>query len=245
MQVGWRFDARPRHEMAREVRRAERRNQLQIGASGDLQESCGRPDKAEWRLITELRDRRAARRHGIDLDALLLEKALCLRDLEQDNLSKGEADVAIRGGDPRDGSLVGRKIADVAWGIYATRSYIERYGRPRTPGDLNAHRVIRFDEGLADHKAARWLRSNAPNATVCGESGNIPSILLAVKSGAGIAHLPVPVGDGDPELVSVLGPLKELSYPMYLLAHRDLRRAPRISAFFDFCAKELGPVLRG
>jgi DNA-binding transcriptional LysR family regulator len=66
-----------------------------------------------------------------------------------------------------------------------------------------------------------------------------------VKSGAGVAHLPAPVGDDDPELVRVLGPLKELSYPMYLLTHRDLRRAPRISAFFDFCAIELGPVLRG
>jgi DNA-binding transcriptional LysR family regulator len=105
--------------------------------------------------------------------------------------------------------------------------------------------VIRFAEGLADHRAARWLKSNAPNATVCGESGNIPSVLLAVKSGAGVAHLPAPVGDSDSELVCVLGPLKELSYPMYLLTHRDLRKAPRVSAFFDFCSKELGSVLRG
>lgn len=161
------------------------------------------------------------------------------------DLSKGEADIAIRGGEPTDESLVGKKMADVPWGFYATRSYIERYGRPRRPGDLNSHRVIRFDENLANHRAARWLKSNAPNAIVCGESGNIPSILLAVKSGAGIAHLPAPVGDCDPELVRVLGPLKELSYPIYLLTHRDLRRAPRVNAFFDFCSKELGPVLKG
>jgi DNA-binding transcriptional LysR family regulator len=182
-------------------------------------------------------DRFSERHPGLKIALIMTERLA--------DLSKGEADIAIRGGEPSDEALVGKKMADVPWGIYATRSYIERYGRPRLPADLNGHRVIRFDEGLANHRAARWLRAKAPHATVCGESGNIPSILLAVKSGAGVAHLPAPVGDCDPELVCVLGPLKELSYPMYLLTHRDLRKAPRISAFFDFCSKELGPVLRG
>ena len=182
-------------------------------------------------------DRFSARYPGLQVALMMTERLT--------DLSKGEADIAIRGGEPSDESLIGKKMADVPWGIYATRSYIERFGRPQQPGDLNNHRVIRFDKGLANHKAARWLKSNAPHAIVCGESGNIPSILLAVKSGAGVAHLPAPVGDCDPELVCVLGPLKELSYPMYLLAHRDLRNAPRVSAFFDFCSKELGPVLRG
>jgi hypothetical protein len=43
----------------------------------------------------------------------------------------------------------------------------------------------------------------------------------------------------------VLGPLPELSYPMYLLTHRDLRKAPRVRGFFDFCLSELRPILMG
>lgn len=182
-------------------------------------------------------DRFTARYPGLKVTLIMTERLA--------DLSKGESDIAIRGGEPTDESLVGKKMADVPWGFYATRSYIERYGRPRQPGDLNTHCVIRFDENLANHRAARWLKSNAPDAIVRGESGNIPSILLAAKSGAGIAHLPAPVGDCDPELVRVLGPLKELSYPMYLLTHRDLRKTPRVNAFFEFCSKELGPVLKG
>jgi DNA-binding transcriptional LysR family regulator len=161
------------------------------------------------------------------------------------DLSRGEADIALRGGEPTDESLVGKKIADVAWGIYATRSYVARHGSPKSPEELNDHRVIGFVDGIADHKAARWLRSKAPRATVCGESGNIPSVLLAVKSGAGLAPLPAPLADSDGELVCVLGPNPELSYPMYLLTHRDLRKVPRVSAFFDFCLSELRPVLTG
>lgn len=47
------------------------------------------------------------------------------------DLSKGEADIAIRGGTPGSGALVGRKIAELPWGIYASRAFIKRYGRPR------------------------------------------------------------------------------------------------------------------
>ena len=47
----------------------------------------------------------------------------------------------------------------------------------------------------------------------------------------------------EDDLVYVLGPLPELAYPIYLFVHKDLRRAPRISAFFEFCQRELKPVL--
>jgi DNA-binding transcriptional LysR family regulator len=48
------------------------------------------------------------------------------------DLSKGEADVAFRSGDTDD-DLVGRKIADSIWAVYASRAYIERPGNPSVP----------------------------------------------------------------------------------------------------------------
>jgi DNA-binding transcriptional LysR family regulator len=66
---------------------------------------------------------------------------------------------------------------------------------------------------------------------------------LAIKSGAGIAPLPAVYAAADKDLVCVLGPLPELNYPMYLLAHRDLRNIPRVRAVFEFCLRELNPVL--
>lgn len=41
-----------------------------------------------------------------------------------------EADVAFRSGEPTDDSLVGRKICDSVWAIYASKSYIQQHGRP-------------------------------------------------------------------------------------------------------------------
>jgi DNA-binding transcriptional LysR family regulator len=178
-----------------------------------------------------------ARFPGLKVELLMTERFL--------DLSKGEADVAIRGGKPEDESLVGRKIADVPWAVYASRSYVARWGSAKDAQDINDHRVIEFIGEIADLRAARWLRSKAPRATIAGQSSNVPSVLLAVKSGAGLAPLPAPLADLDVELIRVLGPIQELNYPTYLLAHRDLRKIPRIAAFFEFCVCELRPVLTG
>jgi DNA-binding transcriptional LysR family regulator len=66
-----------------------------------------------------------------------------------------------------------------------------------------------------------------------------------VKSGGGLALLPSPLADLEKDLVRVIGPIPEVDYPIYLLTHRDLRKIPRIAAFFDFCLSRLRPVLTG
>jgi DNA-binding transcriptional LysR family regulator len=161
------------------------------------------------------------------------------------DLSKGEADIAIRGGQPKDNALIGRKIADEPWAIYGSHSYVDRHGRPKRLEDLNDHKIIEFIDEIADHRAWRWLQSKAPRATICGQSTNIPGVLLAVKSDGGLAPLPAPLADRDDDLLRVLGPIAELSSSMYLLTHRDLRKIPRISVGFDYCVLEFPPVVTG
>jgi protein tyrosine/serine phosphatase len=43
--------------------------------------------------------------------------------------------------------------------------------------------------------------------------------------------------------VNLLGSLPELNYPMFLVTHKDIRGRPRVNAFFEFCLRELKPVL--
>jgi len=59
-----------------------------------------------------------------------------------------------------------------------------------------------------------------------------------VKSGVGVGPLPTAIADADSDLVRVLGPIPELGRSWRLLTHPDLRRIPRISAFFDFVVEE-------
>jgi DNA-binding transcriptional LysR family regulator len=82
------------------------------------------------------------------------------------DLSKGEADIAIRLGKPQDEALVGRKIADAPWAVYASRAYVERYGRPQRAEDIEGHIVVACVDAIARYPGAQWLRSVAPHATI-------------------------------------------------------------------------------
>jgi DNA-binding transcriptional LysR family regulator len=184
-----------------------------------------------WAVIAALIDQPTTRRENRSITQRRRAKLL--------DLAKGEADIAIRGVPSTDGGLVGRKIADLPWAVYASSSYIERRGRITCFEDINNHSVIQFDGQLQTHQAARWLKLVAPNAQVAARSVCLPSLLLGVKSGVGLAPLPVIVGDGDEDLVSMLGTIPELFTPFYLFMHEDMKQTPRVRAFFDFVIDEL------
>ena len=72
--------------------------------------------------------------------------------------------------------------------------------------------------------------------------------LLSSKSGVGLAALPMTIGDNDPGLVRVLGPIPGLTTNFYLLIHQDMKTTPRACALFDFFIEELNivrPILAG
>ena len=158
------------------------------------------------------------------------------------DIARGEADVAIRAGVPNEETLVGRKIADVPWALYCSRAYLARYGRVERAEDIAGHSVIEFDGDIREHHAAKWLRSVAPTARVVARSNTVPGLLMTVKSGAGLAPLPMPLAVRETDLVSVLGPLPGLYSPIYLLTHPDLRHMPRVRTFFDFIIAEIDSV---
>jgi DNA-binding transcriptional LysR family regulator len=155
------------------------------------------------------------------------------------DLSKGEADIAIRFGEPRDGALVARKIMDVPRAVYASRAYVERHGRPQSGQDFANHFVVAFDGEGASSGLARWMRSLAPRATVAARSDSWPSLIQAVRSGIGLAALPTWIGDCDADLVRVVDPAPELNNQLWLCIHADMRRMPRVRAFFDYLVAEM------
>ena len=159
------------------------------------------------------------------------------------DLAKGEADIAIRGKIPTDDALFGRKIADSQWAVYASRSYVARHGGIARAEDINGHAVVMFSGELRDHQSARWLKSVAPKATVAAHGSNLTALLMAVKSGAGLASMPLIVGEHEKDLVRVFGPVPEMATPFYLLMHQDMRRTPRVRAVFNFLIEQL-PMIR-
>lgn len=181
-------------------------------------------------------DRFRARHPGITVEMMMCQRVM--------DLSKGEADVAIRGGGPGgDDALLGRRIASLPWAIYASRAFVERCGRPNRPAEISRFRIVELTDELEHLPAVRWMKSHSQGASIAARCGNVPSVQLAIRSGAGIAPLPAVYAQEYNDLVCLFEPTPEFSYPMYLFTHKALRSVPRIKMFYEFCVRELKPVL--
>jgi DNA-binding transcriptional LysR family regulator len=66
----------------------------------------------------------------------------------------------------------------------------------------------------------------------------------AVEAGLGIGHLPCFIGDVRPSLVRLAPPEPAFAAELWFLTHPDLRHSPRVRAFLDFAARELGKEKR-
>jgi DNA-binding transcriptional LysR family regulator len=200
-----------------------------VDLAGTVRITC--PETVGYRLMkTPLLEVFRARYPKLSVELLMVDRVL--------DIAKGEADVAIRTAPPQDEALVSRKLADVAWGLFASRAYVAKHGQPDHPDQIKHHQVIGFGATIAEHPAARWLRSVAPDARVAATCASTPAALLAVKSGAGLAPLPIVAAGPEPDLVQLLGaPIVTLHF--YLVFHRDMRRTPRVRAFCDFVNEEI------
>jgi DNA-binding transcriptional LysR family regulator len=168
---------------------------------------------------------------GLRVEFIITDKYL--------DLSKGQADIAIRTGEVADENLIGRKIAEVPWAVYGTQSYVERHGRPERIQDLDQHLVVAFDGEIANYAAARWLRSVAPRAKIAARSDNWAAYLATVKTGVGLAPLPIHHGDREKDLVRLMDTEPRVVSQFWLLMHPDMRQTPRVRAFLDYVVAEV------
>ena len=200
-----------------------------IGPGGTLRVTCG-STLADRLRRSGLIDLFHARHPGLQVELVISDRFL--------DLSAGEAEIAIRLGAPKDAALVGRKIAEAPWAVYASRAYVDHHGRPDGPADIARHALVGAIGAIADYPGARWLSSVAPDAPIASRSDNWPGLVMAVKSGGGLAALLAFQGDNDAELVRVVDDIG-VTTPYYLVMHRDLRNTPRVRAFADFVAAEI------
>ncbi|MGE0004833.1 MAG: LysR family transcriptional regulator [Parvibaculaceae bacterium] len=145
------------------------------------------------------------------------------------SLSRREADVAVRLVRPDEAGNVARKIGRMPFGLYANRSYAHL----RAPGRWQ---FIAFDQTYADMPQQRWLLGIAGDRPIACELNHISEHLSAVRAGIGIAGLPCFLGDGEDDLVRIREAIPSFSRDIWLVVHRDLRKAPAVRAVMDFVA---------
>jgi DNA-binding transcriptional LysR family regulator len=150
------------------------------------------------------------------------------------NLSRREADVALRLFRPEQGNLIARRIGDIGHGLYASRRYVEKHGTPDPSRGCEGHVLIDWPAGLETIAPVAWSRLHAAKARPLLR-GNPNVRLAAACEGLGIAllaHVGVPRDSGLVRLDVEPPP----SLGLWLVAHAELAHLPRIRAVIDHIA---------
>jgi DNA-binding transcriptional LysR family regulator len=156
------------------------------------------------------------------------------------DMTRREADIAIRPTDRPPEHLVGRNLGVIGWAVYAARNYLRKRSTPHDASQLVDHSIVSADEGLAKIEASRWMLRHTNELNVVFRSDSLLVQLGAVREGVGLAILPCFLGDAERKLQRVLGPLKFAKTDgCWLLTHPHLRHVARISALMNFMAQSV------
>ena len=151
------------------------------------------------------------------------------------NLTRREADVAIRTVRPTQGDYVIRQTGVWNCALYAAKPFAQAHN---LVADMNEMPDIDVISWTDEHRfrGGDWFDKHAQNATVVFAANSRQIQYAACKAGVGAAILPCLTADNDPDLMRLLAPEKVRSVPLWLVAHRDLLRTARVRAVMDFLA---------
>lgn len=155
------------------------------------------------------------------------------------NLSRREADIAIRATSSPPPYLTGRRVCDVVCAVYAAPALAEAAGpAPGAAPPAEGPWIAWEDDGQANGIKAWLARHCAPGAIVY-RSNSLANQFAAARAGLGFAALPCFLCDPCADLVRVGPPPEAMSTGLWILSHPDLRRAARVTALTDFLYTEI------
>jgi DNA-binding transcriptional LysR family regulator len=166
----------------------------------------------------------------IKLDVILTDEEL--------DLTRRQADVAIRFYSPRQTELIARPLAHVRFALCASPGYLEKHGTPASISELDKHHIVAFGTSAPDYlRSANWIlevgdpdRPRKPVLTL----NNLFGLTQAVKTGIGIAALPDYLIRWSSGLVPILPDFEGPSLQTYFVYPSELRRSTRVSVLRDF-----------
>jgi DNA-binding transcriptional LysR family regulator len=144
------------------------------------------------------------------------------------SLARREADIALRFGSLKDSELVARRVAKIAFGLYASPAYRDKLDGGQTPA------LIGYDKDSDFIFEAAWLERQFRGRRFAFRTNSQTSQAAAARAGYGVALLPRYLAAKDPGLVPVLLRERLPERDVWLLIRRDLTKVPRIRAVADY-----------
>lgn len=157
------------------------------------------------------------------------------------DLSRREADVALRSFRPEEPELVARKVREDEAHLYASTKLLAKVGERPSRRAIERLPFIGFDR--ADTFAERLevafgIRPPPAAFKVVCASQHVQWAL--VREGLGVGIMLASVGDAEPAVRRVSAALPSVTVPTWLVTHREVRTSVRVRTVVDYLAKALG-----
>jgi DNA-binding transcriptional LysR family regulator len=167
---------------------------------------------------------------GIDVELVLSNR--------NEDLTRRDADVAVRMSRPTQNSLVARKVGEITLTFHATPEYLARHGAPTTFEELEQHPLIGFDRSPPDLTDLKIDRAVTRDMFALRTDNDVAQ-LAALKAGFGIGVCQTGIARRA-GLVPVMPDVFSFKLDVWICMHETLRGSPRMRLMFDHLAKELG-----
>jgi DNA-binding transcriptional LysR family regulator len=168
---------------------------------------------------------------GVDVELVLSNR--------NEDLTRRDADVAVRMTRPTQNTLVAKKVGDLGLGFYATPEYVARCGLPKDFDELEAHALIGFDRDFPEMVNDLSVGRPVTRDIFALRTDNDVAQLAALKAGFGIGVCQKQIGQRE-GLIPILADAFGFRLDIWICMHETLRGSPRVRLMFDHLAKELG-----
>jgi DNA-binding transcriptional LysR family regulator len=171
-----------------------------------------------------------------------IELALTNRN---EDLSRRDADIAVRMVRPTQSALVARRIGETRIGLYAHRDYLDRFGTPTSLHELGGHRLIGFDRDDRAFRSVDALASLLSRESFGFRCDSDLAQLAALRAGVGIGGCQENIARRSPELTRVLPREIAFTLEIWLVMHEDMKATPRVRLLFEHLAAGLREYVHG
>ncbi len=159
-----------------------------------------------------------------------------------ENLTKREADIALRATNQPPEQLVGRKVTRFEYAVFGARSLVGSPPQPPLEEDfssLEAYPWITWEQRLRARATEQWMAEHVPNARIAMRTDS-PIVMNAnVAAGAGLALIPCIAAQPHLDLIQLSSIIPDFGLDLWILTHPDLKHTARVRAFMRHMASAI------
>ncbi len=152
------------------------------------------------------------------------------------NLTRRDADIAVRATGRPPQHLVGKHVGPIRVALFSARhGGISAFDE----GAADAASWIAPDDALPEHPSVLWRRKHFPRVVPAYRVNSILTVAELVSQGLGIGLLPTFLTRARTDLVQLTEVLDECQTELWLLTHAESRHLRRVSTVFTHLAQNL------